>query len=195
MFHFRERQIKKLLKKVKAFQAARESAEPSESALKKEIKTYLKLISIYQKFIGNKRHPHAHLKMVECYRVAAGLKDPESCFVLGKIMLDEGNCRQALEEEGFLTHPVNQKDRDKCYEQAHVYLEAATQLGHIEAMRLLGMCYIHGWGKPADKDKGFDMVVNSIDKDNAWDKLPDIFARLGLNKPELISELMQYRRR
>lgn len=194
MFNFKKRQIKNLLKKIKAYQASRENDEPSEAMLKKELKTYYKLIKVYQKLIGKKKYPHAELKLIECYRVAAGLRDKEACFYLGRYMLDEGNCRQELEQEGLFSHPVNERKKNDCYEQAHVYLEAATKLGHTEAMRLLGLCYIHGWGKPAEKDKGFDMVVNSIDRDNAWDKLPEIFARLGLNKPELIAQLMQHRR-
>lgn len=194
MFNFRQRQINKYLKKIKAFQVGRQNAEPSESALNKEIKAYQNLIKIYQKLIGNKHYPHAELKAIECYRVAAGLRDKEACFYLGKYMLDEANCRQQLENDGLFSHPVNQKARDNCFEQAHIYLEAATKLGHTEAMRLLGLCYIHGWGKSTDKEKGFDMVVNSIDKDNAWDKLPEIFSRLGLNKPNLIAELLQHRR-
>ncbi len=194
MFNFKQGQINKYIKKIKAYQELRKNAEPSESALKKEIKTYHKLVNIYKKLIGNKNYPHAQLKINECYRVAAGLRDKDASFLLGKYMLDEANCRQELEVEGFFSHPINQKGRDNAYEQAHVYLQAATKLGHIEAMRLLGLCYIHGWGKPPEKDKGFDMVVNSIDKENAWDKLPEIFARLGLNKPEMIAELMQHRR-
>ncbi|WP_367607193.1 hypothetical protein [Legionella sp. W05-934-2] len=195
MFNIRQRQINKLLKRVKAYQAGRLNAEPSESALKKEIKIYKKLIKLYQKLIGKKRYPHAQIQIIESYRVAAGLHDAESSYHLGKYMMDEANYRQHLEEEGLFSHPSNLKQRDSCYEQAHIYLEAATNLGHIEAMRLLGLSYIHGWGKAKDKDKGFDMVVSSIEKENAWGKLTEIFSRLGLNRPELISELIQHRRK
>ncbi len=44
-----------------------------------------------------------------------------------------------------------------------------------------------------DKKRGFDLIVDSIDQENSWDKVPQIFAALGLNKPEFFSQLTQRR--
>lgn len=70
---------------------------------------------------------------------------------------------------------------------------AAEQLKHVEAKRLHGLCYINGWGVEVDKKRGFELIVESIEQENSWDKVPQIFAAMGLNKPEFFSALTQHR--
>ena len=64
---------------------------------------------------------------------------------------------------------------------------------NTEALRVMGLCHIHGWGVAVDRQKGFSLIVDSINRDNSWDKLPEIFSKIGLNKPEFLSELIRYR--
>ena len=80
-----------------------------------------------------------------------------------------------------------------CYADAHAYLSSSEKLGHIQAKRLHGLAYINGWGVPADKNRGFELIVESIDQENSWDKVPQIFKEIGLNKPEFFSALAQRR--
>ena len=44
-----------------------------------------------------------------------------------------------------------------------------------------------------DKKVGFELIVESIEQENSWDKVPQIFASMGLNKPEFFSALTQLR--
>ena len=69
----------------------------------------------------------------------------------------------------------------QLYEEAHAYLSSAGALQHAEAKRLHGLCYINAWGVPEDKEHGFKLVVESIELEQSWDKVPQIFASIGLN--------------
>ena len=42
-----------------------------------------------------------------------------------------------------------------------------------------------------NKDAGFEMVIQSIEQDNKLDKVPQIFASIGLNKPEFFAALIK----
>ncbi|HAT9519670.1 TPA: hypothetical protein JBC96_14495, partial [Legionella pneumophila subsp. pneumophila] len=57
-----------------------------------------------------------------------------------------------------------------------------------------GLCIINGWGVESDKNAGFELVVDSIEQEGSWDKIPQIFASMGLNKPEFFSAIMQRRK-
>ena len=165
--------------------------QPNEESLKKEKAAYFQLAKIYQSVIGNKKFPLAREMLLECYRAAAGIEDATAQYLLGKYLLEEARFREDLQANGLFASPSNDRQSKMLYEEAHAYLIAAQTLRHIEAKRLYGLCYINGWGVEADKKKGFDLVVESIEQENSWDKVPQIFAAMGLNKPEFFSALTQ----
>lgn len=186
--------IKRIVKKLKAMQANRVNNQPGDELLKKEIAYYFELANIYKNMGSNKKHPYASLMYEECLRVASGLDDAEANYQLGKIILDEAKFRENLEKEGVFKSEVNEKKCQQLYGQAHAYLLVAVNLGHIEAKRLRGLCLINGWGLDADNKAGFELIVASIEQEGSWERVPQIFASMGLNKPEFFSAIMQHRK-
>ena len=185
--------INRLVKKLKSMQQNRVHNQPSEDVLKKEIAGYHKLAEIYKSLNGKKKYPFAHEMLLECYRAASTIDDAAAQYELGKNLLDEAKFREDLQLKGIFASPSNERQMNQLYEEAHAYLLAAETLNHVEAKRLHGLCYINGWGVTADKKRGFELIVASIEQENSWDKVPQIFAALGLKKTEFFSALTQYR--
>lgn len=186
--------IKRLIKKLSSMQRNRVHNQASEELLKKEIEGYHVLAGIYQKLEGHKKFPFARECKMACWRAAAMLDDVKSQFMLGKTLLDEAKLRHQWEEEGgIFASQSNARTLAQLFEEAHAYFSAAEAQSHIEAKRLRGLCYINGWGVPADKKTGFELIVASIQQENSWDRVPQIFASMGLNKPEFFAELTQMR--
>ena len=181
--------IKRLTKKLLKTQNMRLNNQPTEEALKKEISDYHLLASLYASVVGKKKVPFAREMQLECFRSAARLEDANAQYSLGKALLDEAKFREQLEKQGLFVSSSNQRAVKQLYEEAHAYLTAGELLAHVEAKRLHGLCYINGWGVPEDRKKGFEMVVESIGQENSWDRVPQIFASIGLNKPEFFSAL------
>lgn len=184
MCFFKAFRIRRLTKKLLSLQQNRLNHQVKDEAIKKECNIYHKLNYLYTKMHGKKKYPFALEMAIECLRVSAQLHDSEAQFILGKRFLDEAKWREELEKNKIFSSIANKELMQKLYEQAHSYLTSADKEGHTLAKRYHGLCYIFGWGTPIDKDKGFAMVVESIAKDNSWNKAPQIFAQLGLNKPE-----------
>lgn len=194
MFTISGWKIKKIIKKIKSMQINRINNQPGDALIKKEILYYFELARIYKKFKNNKKYPYAQIQIIECYRAAAGLDDTTAHFLLGQIFLDEAKYRQNLQNEGILSSQANIKTGEHLFEEALVHLLAAENLGHFGAKRLRGLCYINGWGLVEDKNAGFELVVASIEQEGSWDKIPQIFAAIGLNKPEFFAAIMQRRK-
>ncbi|KTD75073.1 hypothetical protein [Legionella waltersii] len=194
MLIFKGWKIKRITKRLKAMIAYRASNQPGDEVLKKEILYYFELATIYKHLKGNKKHPYSDLMVVECYRSAADLNDAAANFQLAQLFLDEAKYRKGLNNEGIFTSPANLKRSDQLFEEAHAHLIAAEKLGHVGAKRLRGLCIINGWGVTSDKNAGFELVVSSIDQEGSWEKVPQIFASMGLNKPEFFAAIMQRRK-
>ncbi len=188
---FSSGKIKRLNKKIKAYKHGRRSDPAASPLIKKEINCYLALAKIYKKLIGHKKYPFAQIAVSECYRSAAELEHPEANFLLGKHLLEEARYRLALQHSQILDSKLNEQHALETFKEAHAYLKAAEQLQHVQAKRLRGLCFINGWGVATDKDGGFDLVVQSIEMEGSWDKVPQIFAAIGLNKPEFFSAIMK----
>ena len=193
MFSFKRFKIKRLSKKAKSLKQSRIHSQPSEEAIKKEIAIYYNLASIFEKKIGSKKWPHARDMVLECYRSAASLDDANAQYKIAEEVIKEGQHRKQLQNEELFASTANEKRMNLLFEEGLAYLKAAENLGHTKAKRLHGLCYINGWGVEQDKKQGFDLVVESIDKENSWDKVPQIFAEIGLNKPEFFSQLTKMR--
>ena len=185
--------IRQLTKKLKAMQQNRIHNQPPDEVLAKEVSYYHQLAGIYNSLIGKKAYPFASDMASACLRAASTLEDSEAQYLLGKKLLDEAKLREQLQKGGLFASPSNERQMNQLYEEAHVYLQASERLGHIQAKRLRGLSYINGWGVTADKDQGFDLVVASIEQENSWDRVPQIFASIGLNKPEFFSALTKHR--
>lgn len=188
---FKSGKIKRLNKKIKAYKHGRRSDPAASQIVKKELNCYFSLAKIYKKLIGHKKYPFAQIAVYECYRAAAELESAEANYLLGKHLLEDAKYRLSLQHSGVLDSPINAKHAEESFKEAHAYLKAADQLQHVQAKRLRGLCYINGWGVPADKDGGFELVVSSIEMEGSWDKVPQIFAAIGLNKPEFFAAIMK----
>lgn len=186
---FKRFKIKRLSKKLKAMQEQRLHNAVNDSLLKKEIEGYHALSKLYESLIGHRKWPYAYLLSIESYRAAASIDDSEAQFIISKKLIEEAKLRENLQKEGPLASEANLQLSLSCFAEGHAYLQAADTLGHILAKRYRGLCYINGWGVTVDRELGFDMVVVSIDKENSWDKVPQIFKSIGLNKPEFFSAL------
>ena len=194
MFNLHRWKINRLTKKVKAMQTNRMNNQPGDTELKKEILYYFELAALYKKLIGATKVPYADLMYIESLRAAAALDDSSAHYQLGKLFIDEAKYRQQLINAGLFNSQGNNKRCNELYEEGHAHLLAAEKLGHVEAKRLRGLCIINGWGKVADKNAGFELVVASIEQEGSWDRVPQIFASMGLNKPEFFSAIMQRRK-
>lgn len=194
MFSLKRWKIRKLTKKIKALKHNRLSEQPRDEVLKKEISYYFELAALYKAAMGKKKFPYAKLMLLECYRAAASLDDSTANFNLGSDLLEQAKFRDTLQKEGVFDSQGNALRMSQLYEEAHAYLKAAEKLGHIEAKRLRGLCFINGWGVVVDKEGGFELVVASIEQEGSWDRVPQIFAAIGLNKPEFFAAIMQRRK-
>lgn len=194
MFNIHRWKINRLSKKIKSMQLNRVNNQPTDQQVKKEVSTYFELAELYKKLIGKKKFPFADIMVVECYKAATNLNDLTAHYQLGQLFINEGKYRQHLQNEGIFSSDDNQKKCVSAFEQAHAHLLAAEKLGHVEAKRLRGLAIINGWGQEADKNAGFELVVASIEQEGSWDKVPQIFAAMGLNKPEFFAAIMQKRK-
>jgi hypothetical protein len=192
---FKRFKINRLTKKLKAMQQHRIHNQPPDEIIHKEVDYYHKLANIYNSLIAHKSYPFASDMASACLGAAASLDDSTAQYQLGKKLLDEAKFREQLQQEELFASLSNKRQMEHLYGEALAYLEAAEKLGNIEAKRLHGLCYINGWGLDADKDKGFSLIVESIEEENSWDQVPQIFASLGLNKPEFFSALVKHRDR
>ena len=175
-------------------QQVRAHNQIGDELLKKEIAAYYKLVSIYQTLVGKKKYTFASLMILECYREASTINDAQAEYLLAKNLLDEAKFRANLQANEVFASDNNERRMQQLFQEAHAYLLAAETLNHIQAKRLRGLCYINGWGVEIDKKAGFELVVASIDQENSWDRVPQIFSAIGLNKPEFFSALTQHRR-
>jgi hypothetical protein len=193
MFSLKRFKANRLIKKAKSMQQSRIHSQPSDDVIQKERAIYYTLAGMFRSKIGKKKWPFASEMVQECYRAAASIEDQNAQYTLAQQLIEEGKFRQSLQEGAVFASTGNERRMNLLFEEGLAYVKAAENLGHIKAKRLHGLCYINGWGVEADKKRGFDLVVESIDKENSWDKVPQIFAEIGLNKPEFFSQLTQMR--
>lgn len=194
MLFFKRYKIKRLTKKLKSLQQQRIHSQPDRAALVQEKSYYHQLANIYQSLVGKKKYPFAFKMVLACYRASAVLEDSEAQYFVAKHLIEEARFNETLEREGVFANTSNEKQMKLLYEEGLAYLNSAVSLNHILAQRLLGLCYINGWGVAVDQDHGFEFIVASIEKEGKWDKVPQIFASIGLNKPEFYTALMKQRK-
>jgi TPR repeat protein len=177
----------RLKKRVKILYDKRERGDNVD--VRHEIKANKELGKFYQQHQFDKAMPHAAIHAAECYRAAANLGDAEAQYLFGQLKLEQGRFWDQF-SQGIYALPIHQEYAKDAYEEALEQLQQAAEKGNYLALRLYGLVYINGWGVVQDKDKGFKMVVQSIDEAKAWDKATQIFEELGLNTPEFFSSIM-----
>lgn len=193
MCWFKRFKINKLIKNAKIMQQYRQLNQPTDALIAKEIAIYFQLASLYEALKKHKKFPFAHEQMLACYRAAASMNDKNAQYLLGKNLLEEAKFREEAQNSVIFAHESNAKRMRELYNESHAYLSSASIMNHIQAKRLLGLCYINGWGVPEDKNKGFDLVIVSIEQENSWDRVQKVFAEIGINNSTFFSELFQYR--
>ncbi|MGE3920617.1 MAG: hypothetical protein AB7F64_06705 [Gammaproteobacteria bacterium] len=154
-----------------------------------EIKAFLDLAQFYDKHANDKHYPFAKIEALEYYRAAGHSGSSEAQYIFAQRKLELAKFWQKW-AEGPLSMDIHQKIAKQCFEDAFQYLISAENHGYPLAKRLHGLAYIHGWGVTQDKDKGFQLIVASIEEEKAWDRATTIFAELGLNSPEFFSSIM-----
>lgn len=157
--------------------------------VKHEANAQLALANFYRQHLFDKGLPNAERLMQESYRNAALLGSLQAQYQFGKLKLQRGKFWQQW-AAGQYGRDIHETYAKQCYQEAFNYLSEAEQGNYPQAVRLHGMAYIHGWGIEQDKDKGFKLIVKSIDLEEAWDRATQIFEELGLNTPEFFSTIM-----
>jgi hypothetical protein len=189
----RKFQEKRLLKKLKSLVQQRKLNQVSDKQMQEEIRLYHRLAKLYGQVLGKyKFYPYALEMQVDAYRNAASLGDYNAYYFLGQELLRHAKACEQWQIQDVLANDFNEKQKEIYYSQSYLFLEQAS-IHNTDALRLQGLCHIHGWGVPIDRQKGFSFIVDSINRDNSWDKLPEIFSKMGLNRPEFLSELIRFR--
>jgi len=189
LLHWRERRKHK---RIYALAHERETNTATQAALDQEMKLYQDLADFYRKRLNSKWYPYATLMIENVHRRAASIGSTKSQLWLGNTLLEQAKAMEIWQKEKVLANQENEKRYQELYFQAHAYLQSASEQS-VDAMRVLGLCHIHGWGVPEDRKKGFGLIVDSINRENSWDKVTEIFAKIGLNKPEFLQELIKFR--
>lgn len=194
MIFFKGYRIKRLQKQLRSLQLSRMQNQANPELLRRELATYFTLANIYINLHGNVKYPYAREQAMACYRAAALLGDVNAQFILGEKLLEEAKFRNTLQNSELFASDSNNLFMRELYKEAHAFLLAAEKQQHIKAKRIRGLCYINGWGVVIDKDLGFDLVVDSIEQEDSWDRVQKIFKELGINKSSFFSELFQHRK-
>lgn len=178
--------LSSLQKKVQKFYEQREAG--NSGVLEEEIKAHFELAAFYDDKLYDKDVPNAAYLAIECYRAAGILGDAEGQYITGERLVERGKFWDEV-MRGPYACEVHQHYAKEAYREGFSYLEAAEEKGHALAVRFHGLAYVHGWGVDKDPTKGFGMVIDSIDLEQAWDRANKIFEDLGLNTPEFYSAL------
>ncbi len=192
MVFLKKFRIRLLTKKVMQLQQQRLTQQVADEAIKKEIAHYHKLSFLYSKLQGSKHFPFAIDMSREMLRLAAQLHDAPAQYTLGLHYLEEAKWRDQLQREKTFSSQGNQEQCASMFQEAIAYLMASST-SHLLAKRMLGACYIFGWGVDANNDKGLALIVESIALENSWNKAAQILTSLGLNRPEFFEALVKQR--
>lgn len=193
MNFFQRRKLKSLQKKIEKAHILREQ-DSSNINLQNEIKVQYVLADFYAKHRFDKDIPNAEILQLECYRAIATLGEPKGQYLCGEQLLNKGKFWALWSQNPIYGAEVHKKYAMALFNESFAYLEAADATGYPLAKRLLGMTYIHGWGRPRDLNKGYKYILDSIDLENAWDRATKIFDELKLSSPEFFAALQTHRR-
>lgn len=187
---FKRLQLQGKLKQLKKWQYMREQG--NEQAKASEIKMLIDIAEFFARQVGNKNFPQAALQKFEYYRAAAGLQDAKAQYLCALMCFDVGRFYETWYQSAY-TRPIQERYMKEAYEQAFAFLNAAEENRYVEAKRYKGLAYIYGWGVTKDTNKGFNLILESIEMQNAWAQATKIIDSLHLNSPEFFQALTQYK--
>ncbi|MDQ8040003.1 MAG: hypothetical protein REH83_06300 [Rickettsiella sp.] len=165
----------------------------AETQLKALISAFYSLAEFYKKHRFDKELPNAEFHALECYRVLSSFGDVKAQYLLGEGLLNYGKFWTDLSRNPLYKTNQARVYAKSFFEESRVYLQAADDQDYFLARRLLGMIYIHGWGCTPDLQKGYQLILESIDLEQAWSKATQIFDVLQLNSPEFFASLRAYK--
>lgn len=186
--------LKSMAKKAMVMNKNRLHSPVSDEIMKKEIELLYAIAKLYDKYRFHKKFPFGAQSAIEAYRVAASLNDPNAQYIVGQRLLEQGKYWDSFKGTPFES-AVHQRYASDVYREAFAYLDSAEATGHALAKRLKGLAFINAWGVEKNSDKGFALVVDSIDLEKSWDRATKIFEEIGLNKPEFFSSIMSIRQK
>lgn len=192
MNFLQKQKLNSLRTKIQKLHDLREQGSNLDVAV--EIAAYFELAKFYENHQFDKDVPRAEIYVFESYRAAAALGSAQAQYICGQRLFEKAQFWESLSQTNF-GQSIHKKYAEDTYAEAFTYLIEAENQGHAIAKRLHGLAYVKGLGLPKDMDKGFLLIVESIDQEKAWDKVTKIFVDLGLNSPEFFSMLVTHRNR
>lgn len=189
MIFFKQRKLNRLRKKVGILSSNRLTNPVSDSLVKKEINLYKKLAVVYDSLTKSKKFPFAREMAIESYRLASELGDSEASRIVGQRLLEKGQFWDGMTDTLYFDQ-VHDSYKKTCFDAAVLFLKTASDKGDAIGKRLLGVAYVNGFGVEIDMDQGLKLIMESLDLENAWPRSAQIFAELGLNKPDFFTKLM-----
>lgn len=175
-----------LLKQAEKLYAQREAGEHVD--IGKEVRAHLDLAKFYDDHRYDKDLPEAEWQALECYRTAAILGDAESYFTVGRRLFEKARFWDEL-SRGMYGCRVHQEYYANYYKEALNYLQQAEQREVVAAQRLRAVAMLHGWGVSKDESAALDLLVASIEREDAWDRAKEIVEALGLDAPAFFSAI------
>ncbi len=193
MNFFSKRKLQSLRKKVQKAHDQRERGGQNID-IKNEITAQYELARFYEQHFFDKELPKADIYALECYRAAGVLGDARSQYICGQRLLDQAKFWDAWSRGPLYGAEVHKKYATALYEEAFSFLHTSEASDYALAKRLLGLAHIHGWGMPKNLDKGYQLILDSIDLEKSWDRATKIFDELKLNSPEFFAALQSRKR-
>ena len=187
MNFFAKRKLNNLRKKVQKWHEL--ATQKGNINPQTAIKAHYELAKFYENHRFDKDLPQAEIYALENYRAAASLGDVKAEYICGDRILQQAKFWDTWSREPIYGSVIHKKYSEGFYDEAFAYLKAAAEHEYALAKRLIGMSYIHGWGKPKNTDKGFELIIQSIDMEKAWDRATKIFEELKLSSPEFFAAL------
>lgn len=187
---FKVSKLKSLQKKAKKLHQLRDQGKAT--GFKLEVAALYELAKFLDKYQFHKKFPNAQVQALEYYRAAASLDDIQAQYICSQRLFDLARFYDTWAHDIYGSS-AHEKFAPFYYEDAFKYLKQAESGGYALAKRFHGLAYINGWGVIKDTEKGFQMVIDSIDMEKAWERASKIFEELKLNSPEFFNAIMKYK--
>ena len=187
---FKRMKLRFLQKKAKKLHQIREQGQGA--GFEREIEALLELATFFDKNRFYKKFPEAETFALEYYRAAASLDDPRAQYTVSQYLFDKARLYDNWRHDIYGSS-IHERYASFYYEDAFKYLKESEAGGYALARRFHGLAYIHGWGVVKDTEKGFQMIIASIDMEQAWDRSTKILEELKLNSPEFFNSIIRYK--
>lgn len=189
MTFFKRMKLRSLQKKAKKLHQIRDQGKGT--GFKAEIAVLFELAEFFDKNRFHKKFPEAETFALEYYRAAASLDDAKAQYILSQRLFDKARFYDNWNQDIYGSS-VHQRYAALYYEDAFKYLKESEAGGYALAKRYHGLAYIHAWGVAKDSEKGFQMIIDSIEMEQAWDRATKILEELKLNSPEFFNSIMKH---